>query len=417
VDLLRLFIANRTPVTLWGPVGARKTRTIEALSRETDENGVPYQVITLQPSTQDPTIIHGMMYTSREDNKTVMRRSVPRVADQVIEYANETGGLTILFADEMTTCMPSQQNAMLGLLTHGRFEDLDISPHISIVMAANPEGTVSSVIPLNEAVMNRGGHIAWFGDQRLFLEEWASGFGGATQAPRESTVRLMRSMFSQSPDKVFRSPDRWDTDSLVPWDMMEHTERAVTEAGKMVELISDVFEQAPPPVVARYTIEATRALLGPQWADIASAVIDQRSDGASKLGVLSWVRTVTPKALLGADGIDSIVEQHGPAWSEDLRHDQAGEVLRDLTEGALRDGTFSSDHYLGGWAFISCAPSEADLAGLSEQIASLVIVGRTAIQEELITKSAAIPGFVPEYVRNLARDATRDYLNSQSQNQ
>src|SRR5690242_5724264 len=51
VDLLRLFLANRTPVTLWGPVGARKTRTIEGFTAERDINGVNFQVITLQPST------------------------------------------------------------------------------------------------------------------------------------------------------------------------------------------------------------------------------------------------------------------------------------------------------------------------------------------------------------------------------
>ena len=32
VDLLRIFLACKVPITLWGPVGARKTRTIEALS-------------------------------------------------------------------------------------------------------------------------------------------------------------------------------------------------------------------------------------------------------------------------------------------------------------------------------------------------------------------------------------------------
>ena len=413
VDLLRLFLANRTPVTLWGPVGARKTRTIEALARETDENGVPYQVITLQPSTQDPTIIHGMMYTSREGDKTVMRRSVPRVAEQVVEYANTQGGLTVLFADEMTTCMPSQQNAMLGLLTHGKFEDIDISEHIAIVMAANPEGTVSTVIPLNEAVLNRGGHLAWVGDRDLFLEEWSTGFAGATTSPRSATVRLVTAMFRQDPDKVFRAQDdRWKPDTLVPWAMMEHTERAVTEMGRMAELVADVFQDHPPMIAAHYTVEVARALLGPRWADAVKTALDQEADGASKAGVLAWTRRVSPREILAAESLEPLIEEHGTPWSEGLRQDQAAHVLQDLVDGALRDGAFSADHYFGAWALVCAAPSEGDRAGLSAEVGRLAVVGREAIALGLLERASFLPKFASEEVRLFAAEATRAQIRA-----
>lgn len=403
-DMLRLFLANRTPLTLWGPVGSRKTRTIEALGRERDENGVPYQVITLQPSTQDPTILHGMMYTAIEGERTIMRRSVPRVAEQVMEHADRHGGLTILFADEMTTCAPSQQNALLGLLTHGRFEDIDISPHVTIVMAANPEGTVSTVIPLNEAVMNRGGHVAWFGDPQLFLSEWSTGFAGATTAPEPTTIEFVTALFRQMPDKVFRSADgQWSPDALVPWDMMEHTERAVTEAARLIELIRDTFKGSEAFIADHYVHEAVRALLGPQWADAASAVMDQQADEASAPAIAKWVREIGLDTLVAAGDLDDIDGARDVLWPESLRHDQAAHLLESLTESAFAKKAFSRTHYVGAWAVYASAPNESAQAALASRAAALLVRARDALQAGVIAEAvmASPPKFVPAAAREM----------------
>lgn len=402
-DLLRIFIANRTPVTLWGPVGSRKTRTIESFSREVDENGIPYQVITIQPSTQDPTIIHGMMYTADVDGVTVMRRSVPRVAEQVIDYASTRGGLTILFADEMTTCMPSQQNAMLGLLTHGKFEDADISPHIAIVMAANPEGTVSSVIPLNEAVLNRGGHIAWYGDTNLFLEEWRAGFGNPRLQPQPSTASLIEAMFSLSPDTVFRSTNRlWTPDSLVPWDMMEHTERAVTEFARIVETIEDVFSESKSFVVSHYVIEAARAILGPVWASVCASALDQRASSASIPAIMEWTRAALESGLETTESVDEIRSRLGSPWFDGMRYDEAMRALNGLTSGTWRDGRFSYPHYVAGWALIALAPNEADRNALASNARPLVTAAAEAMEAGHLDRAKLVPAFVTRDVRSLA---------------
>lgn len=407
-DMLRLFIATRIPVTLWGPVGARKTRTIEAFAAQRDENGTPYQVITLQPSTQDPTIIHGMMYTAVEGSTTVMRRSIPAVAEQVMKHAEENNGLTILFADEMTTCMPSQQNAMLGLLTHGRFEQIDISPHIAIVMAANPEGTVSSVIPLNEAVLNRGGHLAWYGDRELFIEEWSTGFGGSTPAPKPETVQFVTSMFDQIPNMVFRSK-QWSPQTLVPWDSLEHTERAVTEMARLHEFIGEQMRECPSWVREFYIIEATRALLGPEWANAARSVFDQRADVASRQHVIEWLRRATPQSVEACTSVDDLVAKHGSPWDETLRHDQSAAIMKDLVAaaggGKRDDNFFSHENYLAAWCFASVAPSEADGAALDEHLGSLALLAQRAVSEGLLSKDGAVPAFVPREVRARAKSA------------
>lgn len=51
-----------------------------------------------------------------------------------------------------------------------------MSPYVSIVMAANPEGTVSIVNPLSGS-RRRSAHLPWFGDLDLFLDEWSSDSG------------------------------------------------------------------------------------------------------------------------------------------------------------------------------------------------------------------------------------------------
>lgn len=368
VDLLRLFLANRTPLTLWGPVGARKTRSIEGLRTETDENGTPFQVITVQPSTEDPTVIHGMMFTSRdpESGKTLMQRSVPDIAQQVVRYWEEHHGLTILFLDEMTTCMPAQQHALLGLLTHGKYGDLDISPYISVVMAANPQNTVSTVNDLGEQVLNRGGHIAWYGDVGLFLDEWSSGFGNKARKPPAKVEWYIRELLGIAPDEAFRN-ERWDVDELVPWESLEHTERAVTETARMVGLVEDVFASSKPEVRHLYVIEVTRALLGNTWADRMSLVTGMEADSISIDSLVSKVRgaklavETTPEEL--AERLSTSLHRL-PSGAE-IRQDQANKLMEDLVDEVFGpDGTFSADTFLTAWAFAATAESTGQAASL-----------------------------------------------------
>ena len=394
VDILRLFLANRTPLTLWGPVGARKTRSIEGLRVETDENGTPYQVITVQPSTEDPTVIHGMMYTSRDEQsgKTLMQRSIPDIAQQVVEYWEDKNGLTILFLDEMTTCMPAQQHALLGILTHGKYGDLDISPYISVVMAANPQNTVSTVNELGEQVLNRGGHIPWYGDVNLFLEEWSSGFGRKENKPEAKVEWYIRELLGMAPDKAFRN-ERWDVNELVPWDSLEHTERAVTETARMVGLVDSVFQKCDDSVRHLYIIETTRAILGNEWADHMSLVTNMEADSISIDSLVSKIRDQkitlsTSEAELKAKVGDSLYTLPSGAM---VRQDQANKLMEDLVEEVHIDGAFSEDTYVTAWAFAVTAGSSGQTASLHSHLVTLFTSGFKAAKQQLI--SAPIPEF------------------------
>ena len=420
VDLLKLFLANKTPITLWGPVGARKTRSIQSLSEEVDENGVPYQVITIQPSTEDPTVIHGMMFTSLDasSGETVMKRSLPAVVDQIIKYWEDNHGLTILFMDEMTTCLPAQQHALLGLMTHGHYGDKNIQPYISIAMAANPEGTVSTVNELGEQVINRGGHIAWYGDVELFLEDWSSGFNNPANAPTSSAQWFISELLTQSSKEAFRSKN-WEPKELVPYETMEHTERSVTELGRMIELIDRVFKEARPPIRKFYIIEATRALLGNEWADKMSILTEQESRKYSPEDVIAKIRdmkismSTTAEEQAARDVRKSI---HIMADGSIIDHAASIKLMEGLMDFITKRGSFSLDAYIAAWAFGTLSQDEGFSMGLHQYIVKLaskmgaVGVGTGALPQGV----SVVPAFVSNEIKSNIRQTLEDAKKAQS---
>lgn len=414
LDLLRIFLAERVPITLWGPVGARKTRTIEAMAREKDANGVPFQVVTMQPSTQDPSIIHGMMYTALEDNKTIMKRSIPQVAETVREYHEVVGGYTILFADEMTTCMISQQNAMLGVISHMKFEGVDLSGLISVVMAANPEGTVSTVNPLSEAVINRGGHIPFFGDLELFLDDWSTGFNGAYTPPDLDTQWYVREMLSLAPDKAFRSNSgSWSTDSLVPYELFEHSERAVTEFAKILTRINDLFSAGKPEIRHHYVIEAARALLGPTWAVHMATILAREEQRINPGRYIELIREHGfDQQIPDTDTLRKVFSPE--AWSiREGNNRAASEILSVIEELAEVYRTERKrDNFLGAYrahlalfALAASAPSESDYRLFKPRIREHL--QGILVDQEVVThfgKEKILPRFLGEHQKEILRE-------------
>ena len=92
VDLMRICLASRVPVMLWGPPGASKTETIRSLSRFHDEEGAAYRVAILQPSTEDPTTLFGLKAIETDPGGRVLTiRTMPDVVQAIID---DYGGVT-----------------------------------------------------------------------------------------------------------------------------------------------------------------------------------------------------------------------------------------------------------------------------------------------------------------------------------
>lgn len=416
-DVFRIFLSMKSaPPTLWGPPGSRKTRWIEALSNEVDENGTPYQVITIQPSKEDPTIIHGIKYTSIDvkSGETLMKSSIPDVVMQIINYWLDFHGLTILFMDEMTTCMPAQQNALLGTMTHSNFGGVSISRYSATAMAANPENTVSTVHPLTEAVMNRGAHIPWYGDPQLFLEEWRTGFNHAVPSPSAEENWAMSALMEEMGSKVFRgNPDtgmNWTPETLVPYDQFSNSERSMTEWNRAFSLTSSIFKDAKPEVRKAYIYLVTRAILGPDGADAMQNVLARQDDLIPPEALSDQVRD----AHVDRDWDSSQLSNAMPDFlnvgtnKQKLRLDQLHHISICLVENIkerAQEGELDELSLLTLWSMIQLVDSHDRMAMHLHILGAMLVVLKLIMGGHIPRDSSKVPTFVAEEIKNDVKPA------------
>lgn len=408
-DLSRLFIASGVVVFTWGPPGSRKTRYFQSMTEETDENGTPYQVVTIQPSTQDPTVIHGIMYTSRdaETGETVMHRSLPDVVKEVRDYHDKKRGKTVFFIDEITTCSATQQHALLGFLTHGEFGGVRVEDLIAIVVAANPENTVSTVLPLGEQVLNRAGHIPWYGNVDLFLEEWGSGFGHPELVPDETTRWYIGEHLGMSREEAFRD-SAWSVDELVPYDNLIHSERNTTDLARVITMINSSFRNAPDEIRHEYIIEATRALQGPKWANRMAMVCRRESETPTPTKLVNIVKR---HDITSQTTHDEVMEKIGTSMhtytsggaDRNISVDTYKSLidqLSDLDADDLQD-TSNMMKYLTAWVFVTTTPDQSTVGSSMSNMITLFSIGRKAAKRGYIEKQDIIPKFLPRSTRDL----------------
>lgn len=400
-DLMRIFLANKIPLTTWGPPGSRKTRYIESLSQEVDANGVPFQVVTIQPSTSDPTVIHGMYYTARPEGggETIMLRSVPEIAQRIYDYHENTGGVTNVLLDEITTCSSAQQNSMLGMLTHGQFGSINISHCTAFIMAANPEGTVSTVNPLSEAVMNRGGHIAWYGDAQLFLEEWGNGFGIESLRPQELTKWYIDTLIGDSVDDAFRD-ENWSVEELVPYDSFLHSERTTTDLATIITYINTHFKPYPQDIRHHYIIKATEALQGPKWANRMTAVCAQESSLVSSQDLKDMVAEHGLNSLSGSVGAlqgKMFLAETVDGVQQRLPQDTISELATKLCNEFIQNDDRLA--YLTLWAFIATAPSSGIAALINPVGLNALIQATNKARAGNMDRQDVMPVFVSAETR------------------
>lgn len=410
-DLVRIFVAAKIPITLWGAMGSGKTRGVEAFAKETDENGVPYQVITIQPSTEDPTMIGGLMVVQwvAERQEHVMSRSIPDPVQNVIKYYEDTKGLTIMFLDEMTTCSPMQQNALLGLLTHAKYGTTDISPYVTFVMAANPPGTVQTVLPLSEAVINRGGHIPWFSERDHFLGKWTKGFGDPLLVPQRRTANFLTMLidsridaaFRHDPEHVEQGEEGWDIDHLCPYEQMHFSERAATEVAKVYQLIRDCFRDAPFSIRQLYIREAITAMVGPSWGRNAAEIekllehrqgIEPALDAVRRYGINEHTPIERVRELVG-NSLHMVGD-------DPMTEDQELEIVEQFAEEIFAGGEFGLTQHLAFCVWLSTFTSARTREAVMRPVSKIFL---RAVSEFLSTvgERALKPDFLPDDVIEL----------------
>jgi hypothetical protein len=175
-NLIFWTVAQTSKVTplVSGPPGCGKSRTVEAFAR-----AVGRQCYALIGSLREPADIGGYPYPVQGEHP-YMAVMPPKWA-QDMQY-----GQHVLFIDELTTCPPAVQAALLGVIAENRVGDAILPETVWKMAACNPPDCAANGSELEPPLANRMAHLTWETD----TEAWQRGMGNAMKFPQPSFIPL-----------------------------------------------------------------------------------------------------------------------------------------------------------------------------------------------------------------------------------
>jgi hypothetical protein len=162
-----------TPLVSGSP-GCGKSRTIEAFAR-----AMSRQCYTLIGSLREPADVGGYPYPVHGEQ--------PYMAVMPPKWAQDCQrGQWVLFLDELTTCPPAVQAALLGVIAENRVGDAVLPDTVWKLAACNPPDCAANGSELEPPLANRLCHLTWETD----TEAWQRGMGNALGFPQPNFVQL-----------------------------------------------------------------------------------------------------------------------------------------------------------------------------------------------------------------------------------
>jgi MoxR-like ATPase len=147
----------KVPVLVWGPPGAGKTATVNAVASEL---GLALEVVIA--SVREPSDFAGLPVV-RESGVSM---EPPAWARRLVQAG---GGA--LFFDEISTAPPAVQAALLRVVLDRVVGDLALPDNVGIIAAANPPEQAAGGWDLSAPLANRFCHLTW----QLDTEAWIDG--------------------------------------------------------------------------------------------------------------------------------------------------------------------------------------------------------------------------------------------------
>ncbi|GAB6875519.1 ATP-binding protein [Thermaerobacter litoralis] len=161
-EAMSLAIQTGHPVILWGGPGIGKTAWVRALAQS-----IGRHLEVLIGSLRDPVDFGGLPVVGEGGQfRLAPMPWVRRIQDMAAE-----GRPSVLFLDELTTCPPAVQAAMLRVVLDRVVGEEALPDDLWIVAAANPAEQAAGGLDLAAPLANRFAHFE-FG---LDVREWADG--------------------------------------------------------------------------------------------------------------------------------------------------------------------------------------------------------------------------------------------------
>jgi hypothetical protein len=209
VSSLSAFIAlsqvSRVPLLIWGHPGIGKTSVVRQYAEETGQH---CEVII--GSLYEPPDIVGNVYLEPSDKYgRIQRHSVPEWLVRILE-ADEKGRSSIVFFDEISTCMLETQATMLRIVNERMAAGIKIPDSVTFVAASNfPDS--SAGFYMTPALANRFMHIhvdRSTGRDEILKDPYTRSFwnlyvSGWTPPQMMHTIPVQ---VSEIPGIVFRTP-------------------------------------------------------------------------------------------------------------------------------------------------------------------------------------------------------------------
>lgn len=191
---------TKVPVMIWGNPGGGKTSTVKFLGQILD---VPTAIRSGNKS--DPTDFSGIPYLSGKDGEDrVLYFSEPKY---VRIMKNNPNG--ILFFDEITTCSPMIQVALLSIIQDCQFGEFEIPKTIFRVAAGN-YNNITGTHNMSLALMNRFCHIFYDMNIDFFIDGFVSGWKNYEKckinSPQAQIDKVLRYRLAVT-DFVKKNPD------------------------------------------------------------------------------------------------------------------------------------------------------------------------------------------------------------------
>jgi len=169
LETFRTAFAVNEPLLIMGLPGVGKTRALEAFL---EEQNVSF--VTLIASIREPSDFGGQPLI---DPNTGDFRLAPPAWAKKLKEAGDRGQRTAVFMDEITTCAPSVQAALLRVITDRVVGELSLPDNCWMIAAANPPEIAANGYELTPPLANRFIHEEYKFDPSDWVLEFPRYFG------------------------------------------------------------------------------------------------------------------------------------------------------------------------------------------------------------------------------------------------